>query len=75
MAEKSTETIKYKTRKSLNCKLLEVGRVFQGSITVSFAYNFPGHLLLASIGDRVLSQTDLWSDSVVLQFYGSMRET
>lgn len=41
MAEKSTKAIKYKTRKSLNCKLLEVGRVFQGSITVSFAYNFP----------------------------------
>lgn len=41
MAEKSTKAIKYKTRKSLNCKLLEVGRVFQGSITVSSAYNFP----------------------------------
>lgn len=41
MAEKSTKAIKYKTRKSLNCKLLEVGRVFQGSITVAFAYNFP----------------------------------
>lgn len=52
-------------RKSLSCKWLEAGRSCWGNITyITALIFFPRYSLLFSVRDRILSQTDLWSDPI-----------
>ena len=43
--------------------LLKAGRAQQESISTCFA-SLPRHLLLVTVGDRILSQLNPWSESV-----------